>query len=856
MLAVLLILVSISGIVQIRSAHAVLSLQPHVPIIIDGNSNFLPSNGVTSGHGTSQDPYVIEGWSIASDQGHAAVEINGTTAFFIIRNIETLAGFTGVYLLNANDGSVVNSTLNGDVRIDGSQNVTVSRNLIMNGQILVLDKNQGPLSANLLIANNTLVDAGISIGSCTVCLQSPTRMRISDNTILQHFNQSTAISVAAVGATIAGNNVSGVGTNIFGVGTGISVVGSGIAISNNKLNASGYDIEIIAANATRLSGNIMTGRGIFLLGSVPPYDYPYYYDSHVIDASNLVNGNPVLYYNRCAGRNVANVTVGQLIIASCSGVKLANLTVTNTGPGIFMAYVKQARLVDDHARSNWNGLVVTESSNVTVSNSDFTANGNAVSIVNSANLTITGNSISKNQEGLGLESSSDVSVTGNIIASSQGTGVRADGGVNLILSGNRIKDNGAGVELHSVTQALVQGNWISGSQRAGISVLSGNGFNVTANTLIYNGAGISFGIDYNGGFVYNAIVYHNNLVYNLVDQADHSEGIVPAWDNGYPSGGNYWSDYTGVDNCSGPQQNVCSGPDGIGDTPYTGIIQINSGSRVQSSLVDHYPLMRPYGNVTQDIAAPSWPLGSTIVLTGVNSTSVSLHWSAAADDTWVSKYEISQEGRLVATVPGNILSYTLSGLSPGATAVFKVDSADPAGNLSTNGPSSMITLVGDTSTTVVCSPGAVQVGASITCTATVMDIAASGGTAPHGTVSFTSNGAGGFTGSPCTLVAGAGVSSTCSADYTPTAVGSGTHTITASYSGEASHNTSSGTVAVTVTAPPTVPGPAQGPTFLSRGWWEQNPIWMIMAGVTAVAAVAGATVLVRRRLAASRDRQV
>jgi parallel beta-helix repeat protein len=40
-----------------------------------------------------------------------------------------------------------------------------------------------------------------------------------------------------------------------------------------------------------------------------------------------------------------------------------------------------------------------------------------------------------------------------------------------------------------------------------------------------------------------------------------------AWDNGYPGGGNLWSDYSGLDNLKGPGQNE-SGSDGIGDTPY------------------------------------------------------------------------------------------------------------------------------------------------------------------------------------------------------------------------------------------------------------------------------------------------
>ncbi len=57
------------------------------------------------------------------------------------------------------------------------------------------------------------------------------------------------------------------------------------------------------------------------------------------------------------------------------------------------------------------------------------------------------------------------------------------------------------------------------------------------------------------------------------------------WDDGYPSGGNYWSDYQSSDFYCGPYQNM-TGSDGLGDTPY--VIDANN--------TDHYPLTNPYGS--------------------------------------------------------------------------------------------------------------------------------------------------------------------------------------------------------------------------------------------------------------------
>ena len=65
----------------------------------------------------------------------------------------------------------------------------------------------------------------------------------------------------------------------------------------------------------------------------------------------------------------------------------------------------------------------------------------------------------------------------------------------------------------------------------------------------------------------------------------YDDGFENQWDKGYPDGGNYWSDYIGMDENSGPNQNL-TGSDDIGDIPY--ILYHKSN---QDKNQDNYPLM-------------------------------------------------------------------------------------------------------------------------------------------------------------------------------------------------------------------------------------------------------------------------
>jgi hypothetical protein len=84
-----------------------------------------------------------------------------------------------------------------------------------------------------------------------------------------------------------------------------------------------------------------------------------------------------------------------------------------------------------------------------------------------------------------------------------------------------------------------------------------------------------------GAYQSSSTIYHNNFINNTQQAFVDTASVT--WDQGYPSGGNYWSGHNGTDMFSGSYQNR-TGSDGIGDTPY----------QIDPANTDPYPLMRPW----------------------------------------------------------------------------------------------------------------------------------------------------------------------------------------------------------------------------------------------------------------------
>jgi len=165
--------------------------------------------------------------------------------------------------------------------------------------------------------------------------------------------------------------------------------------------------------------------------------------------------------------------------------------------------------------------------------------------------------------------------TGGIVPSGAGqvilancTGVTVE---NQNLSGG---SNGLGLAYSS--NCILNNNTAFSNKWRGFYLESSHNNLLTNNTLSSNN---QMGLWITGSV--SNLIYHNYFI-NNTSQAT-CDGNINFWDNGYPSGGNYWSDYSGIDILGGSAQDL-PGPDGIGDIPYS------TGGGGQ---VDNYPLMTP-----------------------------------------------------------------------------------------------------------------------------------------------------------------------------------------------------------------------------------------------------------------------
>ncbi|MCK5292454.1 MAG: right-handed parallel beta-helix repeat-containing protein [Thermoplasmata archaeon] len=607
----LLIAGLVTGIVNTVSEEAS-AYTPHAPIDIMSDGEFTGANGVTGGSGSSSDPYIIEGWEITADTANG-IRLFTTSAWVIIRNIYVYGGNTsydGIRLWGSLNVRIENCTISTSlhgIRLDFSTAEIVNNTITSNYEDGIWFDTGGGLVVGNNISSNT--EHGINF-------QNGGSVRVTGNNIFSNGKDGLRFW-EAVDSTASDNNIFLNG--IIGIGVGNS---ENITVVANNLSSNQYCIWPTTSMDVRIIGNNCSNH----------------FSSMRIDTSShlTVMGNN--FSNNSGGINTGqsdNVVIVGNNFTNSSGVSLDDdsnrfVVMDNlfTGNGRIDSHRSRDTMIIGNTLSDFLGdIYIYDCDNFTISGNTLLYEDAGIRLENSHNITVQNNTFA----GYGISIRGDwiwhwnthvidtsntvdgdpvvywKNVTGGVVPLGAAQAILANSS-GAVVENLDITDVHSGVQIGFSSNNIVANNTISNTY-FGAYVYKSDDNTINNNTVLSDTYDVYLEISAN-----NAI-YHNNFI--DMSPYPYDDTDLNQWDDDYPSGGNYWSDYAGVDDCSGPNQDVCPDPDGIGDTPY--LIDFDSQ--------DRYPLMSPHGTL---LLSP--PSRIQAVLSGRNLENVSLTWTLSLDD--------------------------------------------------------------------------------------------------------------------------------------------------------------------------------------------------------------------------------
>jgi parallel beta-helix repeat protein len=375
--------------------------------------------------------------------------------------------------------------------------------------------------------------------------------------------------------SVSGNNIT---ANSEGIWLAYS---SNNSISGNNITANSYCGIWLdsSSNNNSVSGNTFTDDGLNVWDSY----------SNIVE-NNTVNGRPLVYLESVADFNIEDA--GQVVLVKCDRMRVENLNLSRASFGVELWETNNSIISGNNITANRGGypIELVYSCNNSISGNIMTNNSEGMFLFGSSNNSmdrnrITGNNITDSVIGIGLSESSNYnSITGNDVAANSWGGIKLENCLDTNIVNNDITDNDlAGIWLFFSNSSLVSQNRITRTHTAGIILDISSNNTILENDVRDNHANIVFEYSVNDGVALSSDnrIFHNNFINGTWNAVTHFSGQPENfYDDGYPSGGNFWSDYNGTDLFGGRDQNE-TGRDAIGDTEYF----------IDGNNTDNYPLM-------------------------------------------------------------------------------------------------------------------------------------------------------------------------------------------------------------------------------------------------------------------------
>lgn len=335
--------------------------------------------------------------------------------------------------------------------------------------------------------------------------------------------------------------------------TTISPASRGNVLTNNSFS----DISLVSLLLFNSSGNILRGNSIEFANSgngMAVYAETIEGGINDVDTTNTIDGKPIYYWVNQAGKQVPD-DAGYVVLVNSTRI-----------------------LVEDILPTNVQGMSVLFTNETTIERNTFSNAVVGIYFSDSHNNTLKDNLFS-NCKGYGMifqgRSSHNVIRENVFIDNGHSTdrwdhmsGIYIDWGSWNVVSDNVFRENGIGIEISSNNNQIFCNEIINNDMYGILLRTPSSGNLIVANNFSNNGYVHPEWGDIGGSLIVTGsgnTIYHNNFFDPFED-----EGIDNTVTNGYPSGGNYYSDswyaWFGPlhDSYSGPEQDQ-PGSDGISD---------------------------------------------------------------------------------------------------------------------------------------------------------------------------------------------------------------------------------------------------------------------------------------------------
>ena len=352
----------------------------------------------------------------------------------------------------------------------------------------------------------------------------------------------------------------------------VTILGDNANISGFTIrNSVYYGIRLDSSNCT-ITDNIITDSmsGIRI-----------YTSFNTVSNNEIISNNQYSIYlsggprdNNISNNNISGSSTGIRLSGTGSepGNDITNNNIFNIGQiGIMLIGQHNVSIQNNILTNMMTSLHIYDSNYITLKNNICTKGG--LFVFNSYHNTIESNSVN-GKPIVYLEEESNINVDAG---AGQVCLVNCD---NVTVIDQNISNVRMGIQLDRTNNCLITQNTIDSVYDA-IDFRYSKYNTIIENTVSNNDLGIIMAQGSPGN-----LIYHNNIISNSDYQG--FDETTNYWNDSYPSGGNYWSDYTGTD----------ADGDGIGDTPHS----LDYGSSL-----DYYPLMEPYVDLNNPPDAPENP---------------------------------------------------------------------------------------------------------------------------------------------------------------------------------------------------------------------------------------------------------